>query len=274
MGKWLLAAILAVLSVQTMAMVGTTSEKRGYWWYMETPKEEPTEEETKPERQELPPLPSRAELMDMHPDDLSEMQEKYQKQAVWRPTPEHVRDYYIVQDVIRRKAVAYMAVTGLVMLQNPDLNVAKEYPITGPGRKAVTRVRKQTLGNALQGYRKKYALIMFSKRGCEYCVVQQQALKLFQDRHGWVIKEVDIERSPQAGQRFGVEFTPMTILIERGSKNWMPVAVGVESVPVIEENIYRGIRLLRGDTAPEQFYTLEYEEGGTFDPTAELGGYQ
>lgn len=260
------ALIFGLLVISTFAF-SKDSEKKGYWWYEEAPKVA-----TKKEREPLPELPAREKMLDMHPDDLNKMQEEYQKQAVWRPTPKHVRDYYVIQDTIRRKAQAYMAVSGLVMLNNPELNVAKEYPTTSPGRATATKQRERALGKSLEQFRQSYALVFFTDRSCQYCVVQRQALKRFQERHGWSIRELDIKQYPEAAERFDASFTPMTLLVKKDSEKWMPVAVGVESVPVIEENIYRGLRLMRGDIAPEQYYTMEYEQGGAFDPMATFEG--
>ncbi len=266
----MIAGVLLLTAQAVVVSAGEKTQKRGYWWYMDEPHEEAEQTVTEhPERKVLPPPPPRDELMAMHPDELSQLQQDYLEQAVWRPTPEHVRDYYIVQDVIRRKALAYMAVSGLVLLQHPELNVGKASPITNPGQKASTRLRQRLHANALSRYRGQYALVLFSRADCDYCAVQREALARFQERHGWTVKEVDIQRNPRSGERFGVDYTPMTVLIERGSEHWMPVAVGVESVPVIEANSYRGIRLLRGETTPAQFYTLETQQGGVFDPQAD-----
>ena len=274
--QWVCGIGLLVVSLVASPMVLATCDKDhgnkcGWFWYEEPEPE--ADDESQKEREPLPPLPPRTELMAMHPEDLKTLRDDYLNQAVWKPTPENVKDYYVVHDTIRRKSLAFTNVTSLVMLQNPELNVGREYPITNPGREAFTKVRREGYKSTLTQYRNKYGLIVFTKQGCEYCVIQKGVLNHFVKQHAWDIKEIDIHRNPQIAATFNVDFTPITILVERNTKNWMPVAVGSESLRTVEENAYRAIRLLRGDTSPEQFFVMEHEQGGVFDPTAP-GGYQ
>lgn len=269
----LIAALLAALHILVSYAIGSNPEKKGYWWYIEDKPAQDTE--NKKERKPLPPPPLRDVLMAMHPDDLRDLREAYHKQAVWKPTPENVRDYYYVQDVIRRKALAMSAVTQVVMLQNPELNVARESPATNPGRVALTQVRQTSSSRLLQKFQNDYALLFFTQKGCPFCAAQRDALRLFSDQYGWEIKEIDKDDHPDLAARFGVtSFVPITILIERASDKRMPVAVGVESVAGIGENTYRAIRLLRGEITPEQFFTMEYQAGGVFDPVIRKEVYQ
>lgn len=242
--------------------------KKGYWFYCKEPVEETDEE--KIVRKELPNPPPHEEMMKMHPDDLKVLQEEYLKEAVWKSEPEKVLNYYMVHDVIRRKSLAFTAVSQVVMLQNPDLNVWGQYSKTNPGVSEAKRVRQETTTVGLSKYRQNYALLVFTKPTCGYCSIQKSILAHFSERHGWHVKEIDITRNTQAATRFNINYTPVTIVIERNSDNWMPVAVGEEPLPSIEENTYRAIRLLRGDTSPTQFFNMDFEDGGVYDPSSNI----
>jgi len=262
-------ALLIVMGYTLPAGAGCENDqgkKCGWFWY-EDPPPIPADPDKK-EREPLPPLPPRSELMEMHPEDLRKMQQEYLEQAVWQTTPENVKDYYVVHDAIRRKSLAFTNVTGLVMLQNPELNVGREYPITNPGREAFTKVRRDGYKGTLVDFRDQFGLIVFTKQHCEYCVLQKNILKYFTQQHGWGVKEIDIQQNPTAAARFNVDFTPITIVVQRNSENWMPVAVGSESLRAVEENVYRAVRLLRGETTPEQFFMMDHERGGVFDSMA------
>jgi len=273
MKRLLILLSLSLIGFSAMAIQQPQQDTqiKGYHWYEEPVKPSDPEDPEKKERQALPPPPPAAEMMDMHPDDLKAMLENYLKEAVWLRTPESVLAYYRIQDVVRRKAAGFTAVSNMVMLQNPKLSGASQYPITSPGRKAELQQRASNQSEYLANYRGKYALALFSTLECPYCDPQRNILKLVSDRTGLELTEVNINENPNAQARFDVQVTPMVILIERNSERWMPLAVGVESATKITANAYRAIRYLRGETTPEQFLTPEYRQGGFFDPGALKG---
>lgn len=265
----LIAQILTFfITVHCMDLLACEKEgpDAGYWFYNDCPEEELQEEEDKPH--ELGPLPKPSELMQMHPDKLAEILEQRKKHAVWKLTPDSVIDYYVVQDVVRRKALSFTALTKYVMMTNPELNANAQYPTVAPARKVATQMHEQMIAGALHNNRRNYALAIFTKKSCPYCPTQKSILQYFSDRHNWIIKEIDIEDAPNSALRFNVSVTPMTIIIERGTDRWMPVAVGVEALPNIENGVYRAIRMLKGEITPQQYILNEYDEGGFFDPTA------
>lgn len=267
----LLLLALAASQANAIQQPNQDTQIKGYHWYEEPVKSSSEEDPDKKERQPLPPPPPAAEMMDMHPDDLKAMLENYLKEAVWLRTPESVLAYYRIQDVVRRKAAGFTAVSNMVMLQNPTLSGASQYPITSPGRKAELQQRANNQAQYLENFRGKYALALFSTEECPYCSPQRNILKLVSDRTGLETTEVNINKNPSAQARFDVQVTPMVILIERNSERWMPIAVGVESATKITSSAYRAIRYLRGETSPEQFLTPEYRQGGFFDPGAPKG---
>ena len=265
---WIWPGALLLISSIALAETPANGEKKGFWWY-ETPpfQKELTEEESR----ELRPLPSVRALSELHPSELAAELETRKVYAVWKQTPEAVLDYYIVQDVVRRHALAFTALTKYVLLMHPELNARSAYPISGAGRQIQTTLRAETIRNALSRVRGDYALILFSQADCAYCASQRNALKYFADLHHWVIETIDVAERPAMRTRFNISSTPMTILIERGSERWMPIAVGLESVPAIEDRTYRAVRLLRGEISPKQYFTTEYQDGG-FADTVGRGG--
>lgn len=254
----LVGVLLLLNSVDAIACV--ESEKIGYWWYCEPEVEEENI------RKELPPPPAHSEMMKMHPDDLEAKMELYLKEAVWKTTPEKVLNYYMVMDVTRKKSLAFTAVSNLVMLKNPELNAWGQYVKTNPGRRALTKARQSETNQILTQFRNKYALIIFTTETCHFCYTQKATLKYFTERHGWAVREVDINKYPAMAARFNVQTTPLTILIKKDSDDWMPIAVGEEALPTIEENTYRAIRYLGGQTTPAQFLNMQYQDGGVKDP--------
>jgi conjugal transfer pilus assembly protein TraF len=84
----------------------------------------------------------------------------------------------------------------------------------------------------LRGHANEFALVMFSRSTCGYCRVQWPIVQRFQEEMGWQVTLMDIDRKrPELGQRFGVEITPTTMVIRRGSQQRMVIASGVEAYP-------------------------------------------
>lgn len=261
--KPLLAPMAAAAFAVVLSTAAAVDEKQGYWWKKDPPTPPDAEAPTHPD---LPPPPDEATLQAMHPADFAKMLEDYRQYALWKMEPQHVAWYYQLQDVARRKARAFMNVTETVMLQNPELNMNSVYPTNNAGQAARKAQRDDSIAQRLALERDRAALVLLTRPGCGFCEPQRATLKHFQARHGWEVKEFNLDESPQAIARFGTDYTPTTIVIFRDSTDWMPVAVGVESVPRVEESVYRAIRLVRGETTPQQFSVQEFQEGSPLDP--------
>jgi len=242
------------------------SNKRGYWWKCGPDESEREETLIDPQYRPLGPPPDEETLREMHPEQVEVLIEDYRENALWQSTPETVTWYYQLQDFARRQSKAFASITEMVMLQNPDLNMQTQYPANNPGMAVRDEQRTASIYGRLAQERDKAALVMLKRESCPYCVPQRAALRHFQSRHGWKVREIDLDETPQAVGRFGTDHTPTTIVIFRGSDDWMPVAVGVETVPRIEESVYRAIRLVRGETTPDQFTLQEYQHGTALDP--------
>lgn len=246
-------------------------ERKGFWHYNECTEEEqtePEEEEYIPEYTEPHPLPPRSELMKMHPLQIKGLIDEHLNFAIWKQTPEAAENYYTLTDIARRKAAAFTALSKFVMMTHPELNSRSQYAVTQEGRNVSKRNRKQRINRMLGQYKDAYGLVMFSRKRCEFCRIQLDTLRLFGDRHQWKMAVIDIDENPEQASRHNVGITPYTILIEKSSGNYLPVSVGAEPLPDIENGIYRAIRYLNGDINPQQYITSEDDQGGFFDPDA------
>lgn len=268
MCKTLVALTLISLAFHATASASAepvkNNPKHGLFWY-ETPKKE--EEKKAEAKYPRPVVPSAEELFQMHPKDMQELLDKTRDYAVYKLSPDAVLDYYKVQDATRRKASAFTNLTGYVMLDNPSLNAAQDYPITNPGNAEKQREKQKSKNELLQKNRNEYALLFFTEPNCGFCVQQSQILENFQRDSSWYIKQIDITREPAAKKKFNVDRAPVTILIKRNAPDkWMPVSVGVDSLDNLRTSIYNMTRVLNGDTDPRQFFTNEQQQGGFFDP--------
>lgn len=246
--------------------------KKGWFWYEKKPSTEEEKEEEKEEKAEEPRrrLPSlkdytMEELWNMHPDDFQALLEDFRKKAVMEPSVENVTEYYVVQDIARRKALAFANVSAFVMQAHPELSVEKDYPTVTPGRNAMVRQRRQEIRDKIVSGQEDFALIYFYSPDCPYCLEQSSILSYFEERYGWRVKRINRDEKPGLAARFGVQVVPHLMLIYRHSQDYLPVATGVVSLDALEKRLYRGMRLLAGEISPEEWSLFEFEREGAFD---------
>ncbi len=243
--------------------------ERGYWWYETPPKQqEKTEEEPPPEIPDYTPQ----QMMTMDPDMLKEYAEQVTKEAIRVPSEENVKRHYLVQDLIRRKARAFTNVSEMVWQKYPEMTTAKDNPITAPGRNALTRAQVEERRQELAHARKEFALLYFRSDTCKFCRAQDQIIPHVVSRLGWQVKPIRIETDTTLANKLGVETVPTLILISKGSQEFFPVTTGVASVTEIESHLFRAIRLLRGETTPDNFNLYDFQKGGGYDVETQHGG--
>lgn len=239
---------------------------RGYWWY-ETPKsgaEEEAQDETVPK----PVIPPMVELAKWSPPRIARLITEQRDYAATVLTIDAVADFWRLQDFARRKARAFAGVTQLALLTHPQLNAKAANPMVGEARDALGAQKDQVRRQYLRAHAGDFALVMFARESCGYCKVQWPIIQRFQDDMGWQVSLMDLDRRPDLKQRFGVEVTPTTMVIRRGSPQRMVIAAGVETYPNLAQMAYQAVRLLSGDIRPEQWLTGAGEEDGFFDALA------
>jgi len=250
--------------------------KRGWFWYEINPPEEKLSEEKpnqdKPDQQKTKKLPSLSdyslqELWEMHPDQFQAILMELQKKAVMKPTIESVREYYIIQDIARRKALAFANVAATVMQMYPGLSLQAEVPSVVPGINARVRQQINEITSKINASKGDFALLYFYSPYCEFCTEQNQIIDLFRSKYGWKIKAINITVDPAASEKFRINGIPYILLISRLSQESIPISVGVVSLLDMEQRIYRGIRLLNAEIKPEEYSMYEFQRGTGLDPT-------
>jgi conjugal transfer pilus assembly protein TraF len=243
--------------------------RRGWYWKEEPPTvtSPPKEVEKKPEYIPVLKRYTYKDLWNMHPEEYAKLMKESLNRAIQTLSVDDVKEYLILQDIATRKAKAYSAVAGYVVATNPDLNMEKDFPITYGGRVAYLKEQAKDLREYILNNSQNYAILYFSKQGCPYCSVMDGVTKRFLDRYpGWIIKKLDIHEYPSLAERFNVTVTPTLIMVKRGSEDWLPVAFGAMSLSDLEESVYRTLRLLNKEITPEEWWTMRFQEGGSFDP--------
>lgn len=256
----------AKAQVSGQASSPTPHPRQGYWWY------EPTRADpaapAEPAALQKPVIPPMAELASWTPPRIRKLIEEQRDYAATMLTVEAVADFWRLQDFARRKARAFAGVTQIAMLQHPELNSKSANPMVGDARSALGAQKDGLRRSYLRAHAGEFALVMLSRESCGYCRVQWPIIQRFQEEMGWQVTLLDLDRRPEVKERFGVEITPTTMVIRRGSAQRMVIASGIEAYPALAQMAYQAVRLLRGDIRPEQFMTGAGEEDGFFDALA------
>jgi conjugal transfer pilus assembly protein TraF len=258
----LAAGVTAPATAQPSPRAALPESKQGYWWYQAPP---PKDEEADPDALVKPRIPPMAELATWTPPKIRKLIEEQRDYAATVLTIDAVADFWRLQDFARRKARAFAGVTQVAMLQHPELNAKSANPMVGDARAAMGAEKEAVRRHYLRSQAGQFALVMFSRSTCGYCRVQWPIIERFREETGWQVTLMDIDRRPELATRFGVEITPTTMVIRRGSEQRMVIASGVESYPNLSQTAYQAVRLLLGDIRPEQFLTGAGEEDGFFD---------
>ena len=205
------------------------------------------------------------EIWNMHPDDFERFGESLKKKAVQNPSEENVKDYYEVQEIARKKALAFTNVAQYVWQKYPELTTARDYPIATPGNLSRVNQIKEEKTRKLRDNKEEFALVYFYRTDCDYCQQQQPIIDWFTKSTGWQVKKINTEENTAMTEKFGIELTPAMILIQKGNKDFFPVSSGLITAEEIEDKTYRAVRLLKGEITPEEFSLYDFQRGGGFD---------
>lgn len=254
--------------------------KEGWYWFKEEKKAEQAREPAGQKEQQVqtagvPPRLLEAytyeQLWGMHPEELRKLLTAYLEKAVQDPSEANVVDYVVLQDLARRKALAFAGSFAYVVQKYPELSAnLATYSHVVPAIKTRLEMTQAEVSVHLASVRDSYGLIVVSSRSCAYCDVQRSIMQHFTAQYGWPVKEVFIEdpEGERAARAFGVTVTPTVILVSRAAGRWMPVAVGVVSASALAERLYRAVRILEGRDRPEQYLLWDFEKGTPADPLA------
>lgn len=241
---------------------GGVIQKGWYWYEVEKDKKEKATAEL-----DAPTLlDTSADPWEMPVEEFKELLEKTKNIAVANPTIENMFKYIDLQDVARRKALAFANVYQLVMQKHPEFTTASTNPTAVPGIDALHALKSEEVESEIYAAKNDFALVYFHKPDCQFCRAQNGILRYFTDKYGWSIKTVNLYDDLESAYRFNVMTVPYVLTVYKATGEYMPVTVGVASLNELEQKLYRAIRYLRGEVTPSQFSIYNYDLGGPGDP--------
>ena len=246
-------------------------KKTGWWWYQDPLTETKSPAEGKIDLKPVKVIPSVAEIPDetlwnLHPDQFQELLLGLQKKAVQKPTEETMGDNTRMLDMARRKSVVFANAQTVYVQQHPQYDVAAADPTATPGRTATTIQKNEDMENKIVWAAGNYGLVYFYSPSCPYCEAQIPILKYFSEKYKWEIQPYDTAKDNKVAETFNVNTTPTILIVSRESGEYLIVSSGVVALPDLEERIYRGVRLLAGETTVDSYSTYDFQKGGVRDP--------
>jgi conjugal transfer pilus assembly protein TraF len=214
-----------------------------------------------------PHWPKPEEAWNLAPKELGNWLDLATQEAVRTPSEENVLRWVQYMDIARRKAMQFSSTWAWVMQKNPQYANAS-FPMTVPGRRAYNRARFHEVRKVLHENSKRFALLLFIDNGPFTSEAKRLAGMFMQDAR-WPVKIVDITKTPEIAALLGVRFTPQMWIIEKDNPKPVPVAAGLVSMKQLEMRVYRAVRIITGESEPQEYGVHEFERI-SFVPLTEL----
>lgn len=140
--------------------------KHGWWWYEKEPEKPKDKKRKKKEVQTQEASPSLKDypmekLWTMPSSEFKELWGRFLEKAETEKTEAAGKEFWTVNDVARRRALAFTNITGYVMQKYPELSVNKDYPVATPGMNALTRQKINEIERTITASKDEFGLLYF-----------------------------------------------------------------------------------------------------------------
>lgn len=232
--------------------------RQGFYWYEKNLNVEDEEAFKQPQADAF----TYNDLWSLNPERFKIVLKDRFNLAIQAPTEQNVYRYIEIQDVAKRKSMAFAGVMGMVSQQNPQFQGKGITTMTNAGRKAYYRLKNEQRDESLRDGADEFALIVFESSGCGYCEAQRTTLEAFEERNGWSVKYLDIYENKNLAEKYSIDMTPTIMMLSRSSKELIHISKGVVSMAELRSRIARAIRYISGETKAEQWFNGP----GSLDP--------
>lgn len=215
------------------------------------------------------------ELWNMHPDNLQALIDKIMKKAnTGTPEPSVVKEFYVLVDLVKKRATSFTAVSYYVGLNSPELD-EPWYGGTPMESDVYYKTRLSEVRKELNSQSGEYAILFFTEPNCPYCDKQQVLLdslnrKLTLENQFQLNIRKARGKTPIA-KAMNIQQVPALVLISKNNKDkFIPISRGLLKSDQIEHNIYAGIRLMKGEITPDEFFMYAFEKDSATDAKATI----
>jgi len=236
--------ILILLLIFNATKINAYSEfyqqhNRGWHWYEERKKVKDAEEIEHSEKSNI---------------TATEQLEKFQKNLeetkaamIMNPSVENTKRYIQYQNEAFRKADQVSKYWKIAMLEDESLNIVKDLPISDVGAKLAEKRTATDEKQILQNFAKKFKLLFFYKKSCNYCAAFADVLEVFSYKYNYKVAAVTLDggkldkfpaiTNPALAEKLNVTYTPSLFVYSEELKIATPVAHGYLSIDLLEKNM-------------------------------------
>jgi conjugal transfer pilus assembly protein TraF len=219
---------------------------RGFWWYPDPKQDEPPEPE-KPKEEKKKTI---YEMTDL--EEIKKEVDRLKGIAVTNPTEKNVLEFLEAQNWIMDKSSLFADVSRRVVWANPQVNYALRSPVVNYAKNRMTeRVKAQRAEN-IKNLSETHAILFFARSDCDFCKDQAPILKSFVEHTGMRVLTISLDGGPipefpdarpdngvsayiSGGE--GINYVPALFLLERESKQAIPLGSGVVAREELAERI-------------------------------------
>ncbi|RMH33093.1 MAG: conjugal transfer protein TraF [Nitrospirae bacterium] len=176
------------------------------------------------------------------------------------PTPDRVREYFLVHRAVFRRAERFTDSWEIALIREPELDSHSVLPASQVGQTVRAQVEQLTRRQRIADFAEHGGLFFFFTSTCPYCQVQSQILKRLEVSWGIPVFPVSRDGRPLPeypdahpdngmGDHLGVTMVPMLFLAIPEERFMTPIGAGL----LTEEEILRRIEVvLEAHANPER----------------------
>ena len=224
--------------------------KGGFYWYQDEMAVEDGIYFQMPEPDNF----SYEQLWNMNPQKLAEIVEQRKIIAIQTTSVEDAKKYLEVQDVAKRKSMAFAGVMGIASQMTPKLSRQYVTSMSNSTKQAYLDNKNQNLEKTISSAADSFALMVFESPGCSYCETQRPIIEEFKFNYGWKVRHLDIDKYRSLADQYGIDMTPSILILSKENRQAMPISTGVISISELEKRVMRAIRYLAGEAQPEEWF--------------------
>lgn len=258
--------MLAILACSTLG-AQTALDYPSVWqcdqdkfnWYCDLPP--PAPQAAAPASAAAPVATGRRNLKDLKTAEQMRAELKRREDlAVMQPSPENIRDYLTLWQVVQDKGAVFADQWRRTVWQNPDLDYAQRRPANNAAIKVFDAQRGQREEQQLRALAKEHGLIFFFRSDCPYCHAMAPTLRMLSDKYGIEVLAVSVDGgslpdfpAPRDGRAqataWGVQRVPALFIGSKRTGDRAPIGFGMMALSEIVNRIF----VLTGTRAGENF---------------------
>jgi conjugal transfer pilus assembly protein TraF len=211
---------------------------RGWLWFEEKQLEKPTRKiETS-----ITPNDAKKEI-----EELKERMEEKRNVMMARPSPETVRDYVELEEVMWKKAMQLDGAYRQAKFRYPQYFDKLQDPQNVHAVKFKRKLDSEASESKIRDFATKFDLVFFSRGNCGYCTEFAPVLKRFSDMYGFSVEEASIDgdmsglfkgrKMTDLAHKLGIEATPTVVAVSKDGKNAFELIRGYVAVAELEEYV-------------------------------------